>query len=188
MPKIREKSIDAHRHAVREAALDGAAALISSRGLTALTMSGIAQEAGIGRATLYKYFPDVEAVIHAWHERQINRHLEVLAAIAAGDGSPLERVGRVLESYTALSRHDHDAAMGALLHRRDHVVHAREHLAASLSHLMDEGMAAGKLRDDMPSTDLAGFCLGAVAAAREASEESVERMVDLILSALRPPT
>lgn len=34
-----------------------------------MTMSRIAEEIGIGRATLYKYFPDVEAILLAWHER-----------------------------------------------------------------------------------------------------------------------
>jgi AcrR family transcriptional regulator len=37
-------------------------------------MSQIAAETGIGRATLYKYFPDVEAILVAWHERQVAEH------------------------------------------------------------------------------------------------------------------
>ena len=38
-------------------------------------MSQIAEQTGIGRATLYKYFPDVEAILLAWHERQVTGHL-----------------------------------------------------------------------------------------------------------------
>ena len=42
-------------------------------------MLQIAAATGIGRATLYKYFPDVEAIMVAWHERHIARHLRLLA-------------------------------------------------------------------------------------------------------------
>ena len=76
MPKLWNETIEAHRRAVHDAALDTAAALVAERGLLSVTMSQIAEETGIGRATLYKYFPDVEAILIAWHERQIARHLE----------------------------------------------------------------------------------------------------------------
>ena len=46
-------------------------ALVAQHGLHAVTMSRIAEEAGIGRATLYKYFKDVEAILFAWHDRQV---------------------------------------------------------------------------------------------------------------------
>ncbi|MEP7020668.1 MAG: helix-turn-helix domain-containing protein, partial [Pseudonocardiales bacterium] len=67
MPKLWTDTIEAHRQAVREATLDTAATLVAERGLSAVTMSRIAEETGIGRATLYKYFPDVEAIMTAWH-------------------------------------------------------------------------------------------------------------------------
>ncbi len=41
----------------------------------------LAAETGIGRATLYKYFSDVEAILAAWHARHVARHLEHLAAV-----------------------------------------------------------------------------------------------------------
>jgi len=75
MPKLWDETIEAHRRAVRDATLDTAAALVAERGLRAVTMSQIAEETGIGRATLYKYFPDVEAILVAWHERHISAHL-----------------------------------------------------------------------------------------------------------------
>ena len=71
VPKLWTDTVAEHRQAVREATLDAAARLVAERGLTSVTMSAIATEAGIGRATLYKYFPDVEAILVAWHERDI---------------------------------------------------------------------------------------------------------------------
>src|SRR5687767_12640605 len=69
VPKLWNETIEAHRQAVQEAILDTTAALVEEHGLTAVTMSAIAEKTGIGRATLYKYFSDIETVLSAWHER-----------------------------------------------------------------------------------------------------------------------
>ncbi len=69
MPKLWNETIEAHSRAVRDAILETTWALVAEHGLRSVTMSQIAEETGIGRATLYKYFPDVEAILLAWHER-----------------------------------------------------------------------------------------------------------------------
>jgi AcrR family transcriptional regulator len=63
--------VETHRQEVREAILDATGGLVQSRGLLAVTMSDIAEATGIGRATLYKYFPDVEMILSAWHQRHV---------------------------------------------------------------------------------------------------------------------
>jgi len=65
VPKLWTVTIEEHRRAVRDATLDTTAALVAERGLASVPMSQIAAETGIGRATLYKYFPDVEAILAA---------------------------------------------------------------------------------------------------------------------------
>ena len=55
VPKLWSDTIAQHRHAVREAILDTTWALVTEHGLLSVTMSQIAEEAGVGRATLYKY-------------------------------------------------------------------------------------------------------------------------------------
>jgi AcrR family transcriptional regulator len=82
VPRIWSETIAAHRDAVRDATLDATAALVAEHGLTGVTMSQIAKESGIGRATLYKYFPDIESILAAWHERHIGGHLHHLAQVA----------------------------------------------------------------------------------------------------------
>jgi AcrR family transcriptional regulator len=47
---------------VRDAIVEATATLVARDGLRAVTMAQVAQQAGIGRATLYKYFPSVEAI------------------------------------------------------------------------------------------------------------------------------
>nr|WP_295888722.1 TetR/AcrR family transcriptional regulator [uncultured Devosia sp.] len=187
MPKLWNDTIDAHKRNVRDSTLDATADLVTRKGLAAVTMSEIAQETGIGRATLYKYFPDVEAVLLAWHERQVHRHLESFRAIASGKGSPLVRLRNVLDAY-GLMAHDHEGGgLASALHRGGHVVHARDHLTAFLSAIITEAVAAGEVREDVPAKELAVFCLSAVAGAAELrSKQAVERLVSVALAALRP--
>src|SRR5207249_2176535 len=89
MPKLWNETIAAHRRAVRDAILDTTVALVAERGLASVTMSQIAEQTGIGRATLYKYFPDVEAILVAWHDRHVTGHLAQLTALRdqAGDAA-----------------------------------------------------------------------------------------------------
>ncbi len=75
MPRLWTETIQTHRNQVRDAILDTMAALVEEQGLLQVTMSQIAEQAGIGRATLYKYFPDIESILLAWHDRQITAHL-----------------------------------------------------------------------------------------------------------------
>ena len=82
MPRLWNDTIEAHRHDVRDAVMDATASIVAAQGLLSVTMSRVAEESGIGRATLYKYFPDVEAILLAWHERHVVQHLDQIGAIA----------------------------------------------------------------------------------------------------------
>src|SRR5215203_2440030 len=92
MPKLWNETIEEHRRAVRDATLDTTAALVAKHGLRSVTMSQIAEDTGIGRATLYKYFSDIEAILVAWHERQITGHLEYLTEVRDQAGDARKRL------------------------------------------------------------------------------------------------
>lgn len=190
VPKLWNATIASHRAAVREAILDATVALVAERGLRGVTMGDIAARAGIGRATLYKYFGDAEAILRAWHEREIGRHLGEVAAIAAGPGDGEARLAAVLERYAhnAQSGHGaHDAELAAVLHRDERVAAARHGLRNLVANLIAEAAAAGTVRDDVAPDELAAYCLAALGAAGELrSRSSVRRLVDLTLAGLRP--
>jgi AcrR family transcriptional regulator len=93
---------------------------VAEHGLRLVTMSQIAEMAGIGRATLYKYFPDVEAILLAYHERHVTGHLEHLAELRDQAGDAGERLEAMLEAYTLICyyREQHGTEeLAALLHR-----------------------------------------------------------------------
>ena len=102
VPKLWTETIEEHRNAVRDATLDATAELIAEHGLRGVTMSRIAQHTGIGRATLYKYFDDVDAILLAWHERQIHEHLHQLTQLRDTAQDPDTRLRVVLERYALL--------------------------------------------------------------------------------------
>lgn len=188
VPKLWNETIETHRRAVRDATLDTTAALVTKHGLRSVTMSQIAEETGIGRATLYKYFPDVEAILVAWHERQISAHLEHLAELREQAGGAGARLEVVLEAY-ALIRHEHHGNdLAALLHQGAHVARAQDHLRHFIRDLLREAAESGDVRDDIPPDELANYCLHALTAAGTLpSKTAVRRLVGVTLAGLRPP-
>jgi AcrR family transcriptional regulator len=187
VPKLWNETIEAHRREVRDVTLDTTAALVAKHGLRSVTMSEIAAQTGIGRATLYKYFPGVEAILLAWHERQIARHLEYLGDVRDQAGDAGERLAAVLEAY-AMILHEHDGTeLAALLHRGEHVAGAERQLADLIRNLLTEAAESGYVRDDVAPTELASYCLHAVAAARNLrSRSAIHRLVAVILAGLHP--
>lgn len=187
VPRLWNETIEEHRRAVREATLDTAAALVAEHGLRSVTMSKIAAETGIGRATLYKYFPDVEAVLFAWHERQVTGHLEYLAEIRDQAGDASERLEAVLEAYALIHHEHHGTELAALLHRGEHVARAQQQLRDFIRDLLSEGAETGSLREDVAPDELASYCLHALTAASSLpSKAAVRRLVTVTLAGLRP--
>ena len=189
MPRLWNETIEEYRRAVRDAVLAATAALVAEHSLQAVTMSRIAEESGIGRATLYKYFPDVDSIMMAWHERQVAGHLDELARLRDRAGSPGDRLAAVLERYAAIQqqRHVHGADVPAVLHRGDHVAHAEQHLRHFVRSLLAEAAQAGAVRDDVAPDELTGYCLHALAGAGSMrSKAAVKRLVSVTLDGLRP--
>lgn len=187
MPRLWNDTIETHRQAVRDATLDATAVLVAKHGLASVTMSKIAQATGIGRATLYKYFPDIEAILMAWHERQIGSHLDQLSRIRDQGGDVGARLKAVLMTFAMISHQRHDTDLGALLHRGDHVVRAHQRLRDLVGGLLAEGAASGALRSDIAPDELASYCLHALTAAGALpSKAAVSRLVEVTLDGLRP--
>lgn len=187
MPRLWTQTIESHRREVRDAILDAAAGLAVEGRLHAVTMSAIAERASIGRATLYKYFPDVDAVLLAWHERQVTRHLAELAKLDGAGGRALPTLQRVLETYALMSRGGHGAE-AASLHQAGHVAKAHRELHALLTRLVAKAAREGDARRDVPAGELASYCLHALGAAGgSSSKPAVRRLVAVTLAGLRAP-
>jgi AcrR family transcriptional regulator len=187
VPKLWNETIESHRQEVREAILEATAALVMAHGLSSVSMSQIAENTGIGRATLYKYFPDVQTILVAWHERHIHAHLAELVAVRDQAGDPAQRLQVVLETFALISHERHDSELVALLHRGEHVAHAHKQLTNLIRDLLVEGAKLGQLRDDVAPAELASFTLHALSAASSMpSKAAVRRLVTVTMAGLRP--
>jgi AcrR family transcriptional regulator len=191
VPRLWNQTIEAHRRDVHDAILDTTVALVAEHGLRSVTMSQIAEQTGIGRATLYKYFPDVEAILVTWHNRHVSAHLQQLAAVRDQRNDPGERLEAVLHAYAliahGMSQHRYGIEFDALVHRDEHIAHAQRQLRGLIRDVLTEAAEAGGIRDDIAPDELANYCLHALdAAGRLTSKTAVRRLVNLTLAGLQP--
>jgi AcrR family transcriptional regulator len=183
VPKLWEDTIDAHRRSVRDAAIDAVAALLVEDGPGSLTMATVARRTGLGRATLYRYFPDIGSLLAALHDRQVAAQLEQLSALRDQGVDPAERLEAVLEAY-ALMTFDRSTV--------EVPVEARavdgDPVGDLVRELLVESAATGSVREDVSPEELARFCVHALAAARDLpSTSAVSRLVTVTMTGLLPP-
>jgi AcrR family transcriptional regulator len=188
VPKLWTETVETHRQEVREAILDATGNLVHSRGLLSVTMSQIAEETDIGRATLYKYFADVEQVLAAWHQRHVAGHLAELAEIRDRPGEPAARLRATLERYAQIcrQRRDHgDAELAAVLHRGEPVAGLQRELYNLVAGLIEQSAAAGVVRKDAPASELASYSIHALDAAGDTRSQAARtRLVNVIWTGL----
>jgi len=148
----------------------------------------VARRADVGRGTLYRHFPDRDALVAAVLEMRMTA-LEDYAATYAGD----DLVEHLLVEICALQLD----APGLMTLVRDPAAPPQrlEDLARRTTRLMAGALAtaqrAGVVRDDVTLVDvfLTVAMMDGVITARAATPDlaPVDRALDLVLRALRPP-
>jgi AcrR family transcriptional regulator len=140
---------------------------------------------------LYKYFPDVEAILLAWHQRHIEEHLAELTQIKDRHSGPLDRLRGVLMQYATIAhrRGIHATDLMTLLHRDQQVNVAERQVERVIRDLLTEAAGVGDVRSDVDPEELARYCLHALLAASSMpSKAAVERLVAVTLSGLHTPS
>jgi AcrR family transcriptional regulator len=188
MPKTWEDTLEGHREAVRQAVMEAALALASERGFQKVSMSDVAARAAITRATLYKYFSDVDSIFEEWHRTTVHSHLAQFAEIADGVGDPGEKLSEILEAYALTVFRHHGTRFASMLHRQDHARRAEASLVGLIETLIAVGVQSGLFRNDIAPEELARFCHSSLSSAYMlADEQAVRRAASLLLDALARP-
>ncbi len=193
MPRLWSTTIQQHHHDVREAILDKTAALARAHGLHATTMSQIAKDVGIGRATLYKYFDRVEEIIVAWHEREMMAHLSYLMSALEGKPAGMERVSTLIGAHAHALHHHHDPTVILIDSHlpdsaRGELAEVQDRIRYLLMTVLAEAAARGEVRSDAMPDELARFVLHSLGAAADLpSRAAVERLITMVVGALLPP-
>lgn len=178
----------------REAVVDAVEVLLLSEGWDALTHQRVAEQSGVGRATLYRHWPTVNdlisfgvaELIHREHDgtstgdlrTDLRLHLRRMRTEMAPD-----RMGSVMAALIA--RASHDPAFAAL--RAD----LAQRTTRPVRDLLAEGVERGELRGDVDLDDAVALIGGPVFFRRfvspsEVTDELVDAVVDSFLAWAAP--
>lgn len=195
MPTTTRKAQGSHQWAnVTEAYRDGqrasiatnALALLIEGGGAGLSMSALAQEAGISRPTLYRYYPDMESVL-VGVAALVAQHDESFSAQVLAESDPRGQLRAFLDAVTDPATHGHPSAVelqAALPQEGRRMVRAHEDRARGLlADILRRGVQAGDFAADIdPDTD-ARFILGL---AQQAQADTIERVHALVDKLVQP--
>lgn len=150
------------RDRVAAGILDVAAGVIAERG-EAVSMGELADTAGVGRATLYRYFPNREALLRALAEMALEDLCERIAS-ADLDAVPFEEGIARLARATATANQKYIALFrgGAKVLESDEV---ERRVREPIRRFFRRGAAEGALRDDLPPELLMQTFIGLLDAA-----------------------
>jgi AcrR family transcriptional regulator len=186
-PGPRPLRADAERN--RQRILRAAAEVFTTRGLQA-SLDDVARQAGVGVGTVYRRFPDKEALAEALFEERVGALVslaeQALANPDSWDGlvTFLRDAGAVMVADRGLREILMFASYG-----KDRVDQGRAKMQPVVTALVERAQRDGKLRDDLAPTDFPFMTLMLTAAAQYAADVKPEiwlRYLTLIIDGLRP--
>jgi AcrR family transcriptional regulator len=186
-PASRPLRADAERN--RQRILRAAAEVFTSRGLQA-SLDDVARHAGVGVGTVYRRFPDKEALADALFEERITR-LAAVAESALTEPDSWDGIRLFLEracEMLATDRGLREILMFAN-YGRSRVNRVRSRMQPLVTRLVERAQRDGKVRADLRPTDLLFFELMLCSAAEYADEVRPQiwhRYLALILDGLPP--
>ena len=178
---------DAERN--RQRIMTAAAEVFTERGLAA-TLDDVARQAGVGVGTVYRRFPDKEALVDALFEERMGALVSLAArALRAPDEWAalvwfLEQAGAQLAADRGLRQ-----ILMFTTYGRNRTGEARACLKPVVTELVTRAQAAGAVRADLSPTDIPmiEFMLATVAGYAHGTRPEVwRRYLGLILDGLRP--
>ncbi len=185
MPKIAADSV--HEHVARQKAAVIAAAikLFNERGVRDVTLADIANEVGLARNSLYRYFPDTAHILAAWFRVTIGPLVELSNRIATSGDTAGDRLAQWIDAqFDYLTAPDHAAMLMASNEMTAMPDDVRAELGAGHRELY--GSLAQILRDalgDQPERDLETVTMLTAATVRSAAELTRARTDPVIVRA-----
>lgn len=152
----------------------------------------LAQRAGVGVGTVYRHFPDHDALLAALVEAQF-ADLDALMAKAAAETDPLVAIELLLRGAVALELKSPIVAQMLASPQREsrELADRLAALEAAGERILARGRKAKLFRSDLQAGDLQRLVCGIEIAIRSGDErkKAAARYVDIVLAGLRrPPT
>jgi AcrR family transcriptional regulator len=174
---------DAERNRLR--ILEAAREVFAERGFDA-SLDQVAAHAGVGVGTVYRRFPDKDALIDALFEERIG---DVAAAgqRALGASDPWEGIVDFVRYASAVQARDRGLRQALLSRGADKTERAREKIIPIVAELVTRAQQAGSLRADLDPLDLplVDLMVSTVAdRTRQVSPEIWQRALTIIIDGL----
>ncbi|QUX28209.1 TetR/AcrR family transcriptional regulator [Nocardiopsis akebiae] len=170
MPKITAPTIAAHRARTRDRIMDAVDELIRTQGIDRISMTDVANSAGITRTALYNYFPDKPALLLAFTEQVNGAFVERYRRELPSGVSAARRLSAFVRlQLEGIMAHPHPPAaeLGASL-GPDAYQALAAHVAPMqrlLTEILEEGTAAGEF-DPLPAEPVSRLALSMVGSQR----------------------
>lgn len=174
MPRIWEDSVASHKERLRAHIIATAVRLVTAHGAMAVSMSGLASAAGIGRATLYNYFADLDSVLLAWATDSVDSFVARVEGELAGIADARVRLRRCVQLHLAeVGDSAHQLQLDALpstvgAHAAEQFTQHWDRLREVVAGVLRGGVAQGHWSGDLDAAVHADLILGMVAALRPA--------------------
>ena len=151
MPKIIGESLASHRELTRARLFEALGSLMGEQSFESITMSQIAERAGVGRTAVYNHFADKEVLLLAYMREVTGEFARVLTQRLEAEPDPLMRLRIYIRSHLQMIGRDHvKAGMGlrrhmsgqGASHLHDHAGVVGEVLIGILDEAMERGLIA----------------------------------------------
>ena len=151
MPKIIGESLASHRELTRARLFEALGSLMGEQSFESITMSQIAERAGVGRTAVYNHFADKEVLLLAYMREVTSEFARVLTQRLEAEPDPLMRLRIYIRSHlqmigryhvkAGMSLRRHMSGQGAS-HLHDHAGVVGEVLIGILDEAMERGLIA----------------------------------------------
>jgi AcrR family transcriptional regulator len=182
-----ERALRADARRNREALLSAGAVVFADRGPDA-SLEDIARQAGVGIGTLYRHFPDRDALTEAVYRREVERLCDGVATLLGEHPADVALATwmRDFASYAATKRGMMVALKSALPADSDLFTDSHRRMREAIETLVAAATAEGSIRGDIDSEALLagmrGICM-ATSAPADARQTSL--LIDLLVDGLR---
>lgn len=152
MPKIIGESLASHRELTRARLFEALGSLMGEQSFESITMSQIAERAGVGRTAVYNHFADKEVLLLAYMREVTSEFARVLKQRLEAEPDPLIRLRIYIRSHLQMiGRYHVKAGMGlrrqmsgqGASHLHDHAGLVGEVLIG----ILDEAMECGQIAE-----------------------------------------
>lgn len=140
--------------------LDALQSLLESKDMKTISVSEIAQKAGIGKGSIYYYFPSKDAIFEALVERNYEKPLETAKTLARQSNvSPFTRMAMIFQACRNSSSEflTHGSAStqksvqeNAYIHQK-YIYHLINEMKPELTEIIRQGVERGEIHFDYPA-------------------------------------